>query len=161
MTKESITEEMQVHQEWYKEANSMTLEQLPEFLRKLTEDYRHDYETICHAYAAGAIATMWAMNKTPTGGITGFQASCIMWELIKGWMGYKGAMKLVKYDEMLSPQYDYKFSKTISRDTFQWLQEEAKKNLEKADKFTHPDVIKHWQNIVDGIVPFGFTIAND
>src|SRR5690349_20327046 len=73
--KTPITEESGEHKQWYVDAHApeMTLETLPEFLRHLTEDYHHDYGTICHALAAGAIATAYAMDRSPQGGITGFQ----------------------------------------------------------------------------------------
>lgn len=66
--KKSITEQDKIHEEWYKEASEMTLENLPEFLRKLTEDYSHDYGTICHAISAAAAAAAWAVEKSPCGG---------------------------------------------------------------------------------------------
>ena len=47
-----ITEEDGTHKAWMSRAKDMTLADLPEFLRELTEDYQHDYGTICHAIAA-------------------------------------------------------------------------------------------------------------
>ena len=47
--KQQITEEQNVHKEWYEQSKTQTLETLPEFLRHLTEDFSHDYGTICHA----------------------------------------------------------------------------------------------------------------
>ena len=156
-----ITESDNVHEEFYKEATSkeMSLEKLPAFLKKLTKEYRHDYGTICHALTAGAIATMWAMNRTPQGGITGFQASCIMWEFIKQWMGYKTPMRLIKYEEMLYPQYAHKFNNTISTETWKFLQDEANKKL--AEKGAVETVRIHWQSIADGIVPFGYIVKEE
>jgi hypothetical protein len=229
MNKTTITEKMNIHKDCYKEASEITMEKLPEFLRKLTEDYSHDYGTICHALAAGAIATAWAMNKTPTGGITGFQAGAVMWEFIRNWnySSNKTGLKIVDYDNMLYPQYNYKFNKTISSDTWKSLQKEAAEQIQKADtdyekylsncvKYEqdlagfiqrHPDyqdnpkqyekicygtsteweeqyakekagfefapkkpfcilnsespVYKHWESIVDGIIPFGYSVKED
>ena len=56
--KQQITEEMKIHDGWYKEAKKQTVETLPEFVRHLTEDYSHDYGTICYAVEAGAIGAM-------------------------------------------------------------------------------------------------------
>jgi hypothetical protein len=98
--KTNITEDMHIHEQWYEEAKKQTLTTLPEFCRSLSEDYHHDYGTICHAITAAGIATMWAMNHTEQGGITGFQASCIMWEFIKNWMGKEGhSLRLLDYSE--------------------------------------------------------------
>jgi len=132
----NITEEMGVHKKWYEEARKMTPEKLPEFIRKLTEDYNHDYGTICHAASASAVAAAWAIDKSKQGGITGYQAGAIMWGFITNWMSeYKDKpIKLVDYSNMLYPQYDDKFNKTISKDTFEWLQKEAQKNIDEADE---------------------------
>ena len=59
---------------------------------------------------------------------------------------------------MLFPQYQYKYEKTITPEVWKSLQKEAKKNLDNDLAGTSPDVIKHWQNIVDGKVPFGYMI---
>lgn len=65
MEKQIITEGMQIQDEWFKEANSsMTLEKFLEFFRYLSEDYVHDYGTVCHAMAAVGLAAMWAFNNS-------------------------------------------------------------------------------------------------
>lgn len=153
------TEEYKISKEWHERAKNITLETLSEFLKELCE-YPHNYNTIVSAIGAGAVATCWAMNGTENGGITGFQASCVMWDFIANWMQYKIPMTLVKYEDMLYPQYDYKFSKTINKDTFAWLQEQAEKNL-KESKFASPYVIAHWKSITDGEVPFGYKLRDE
>lgn len=149
---------------WYQQAKQMTLDKLPEFLKHLSEDYIHDYGTICHSYAAGAIATIWALDHSPQGGITGFQAGCIMWEFIKHW-NYeynKTGLGLTDYDNLLYPQYEDKFEKTIPQWIWDALQKEAKNKLDEVkDGLVHPDVKKHWENIVAGKIPFGFIISED
>ena len=155
---QNITEEMKVHEEWYKEAHAdgMSLAKLPAFLKKLTEDYNHDYGTICHALTAGAIATMWAMNRTKQGGITGFQSGCIMWEFMKQWNHIEAPARLVEYKNMLYPQYEDKFQKVISQSTWNFLKTEAQKNLD--EKSGSDNCRRHWQSIVDGVIPFGYSI---
>lgn len=157
-----ITEEsIDVLNQWKEDARKMTMEELPEFLRKLTQDYSHDYGTICHALAAGAVATAHAMNQTPQGGITGFQAGAIMWEFIKGWDTSKALvpLRLLDYSAMLFPQNMKNFT-TISGDSFKWLQEKAQANIEMNDKGEEvaPSVRAHWGSIVAGDVPFGFKL---
>ena len=61
---------------------------------------------------------------------------------------------------MLYPQYEYKYEKTIDKITWENLQKAAKKNLEESPD-AHPDVIKHWQSIVDGNIPFGYKIKKE
>ena len=121
-----ITEWENVQQEWYAAARAMTVAKLPEFVRHLTEDYDHDYGTLCHAVAAAALAAAHAVNHSPTGGITGFQAEGVMWQFVVKWLYLGGEpLRLVHYREMLYPQYDTKFAKTITSETWRWLQAEA------------------------------------
>lgn len=162
MEKLKIKEEDKMQDFWYKDAEKMTLDNLPEFLRHLTEDYEHDYGTICHAMTAGSIATMWAINSSPQGGITGFQAGAIMWQFIKHWnrSSNRSGMRLVDYDDMLYPQYEDKFEKTISHHTWETLQKEALELYNTKDSAS-PNVRAHWKSIVEGHVPFGYTIKTD
>lgn len=133
MKKQAITEEYGLQKQWYEQAVNMTLDKLPGFLNHLLNDYQHDYGTICHAIAAGAIATIHAMDRHPQGRITGFQASCIMWEIIRqlNYSNNKCGMRLIDYDEMLYPQCQDKFEKTISKETWDTIREEAKKLMKK------------------------------
>jgi hypothetical protein len=41
------------------------------------------------------------------------------------------------------------------------LQEMAKKKLEEKEEHVPPRVINHWQSIVDGIVPFGYSVKEE
>lgn len=161
-SKIKITEEENIHNEWYLQAKDQTLESLQVFINHIINDYEHDYGTICHAMSACSIATMWAINKTDQGGITGFQAGAIMWEFIKHWnyTDNKTGMKMVNYDDMLYPQYDYKFQKTITESIWKSIQDVANNRL-KENKTAHPKVIAHWKSIVNGKIPFGYKIVKD
>jgi len=162
MSKKIITEEMKLQDEWYKEAKDQTLETLPEFINKLINNYSHDYGTICHAITASAIGTAWAIDKSDEGGITGFQASAIMWEFIKHWMyqDNKLGLRLINYDDILFPQYKDRFKNTISSEHWERIRKEAKNELEKSEGKAHSDVIAHWQSIIDGKLPFDFMLKD-
>ena len=80
-----ITEEDNVHEEWYEAAENMTLAELPEFLRHITEDYEHSYVTSVHAIAAGIMAITWATINDEQGGISGLQAGTMLWKFITCW----------------------------------------------------------------------------
>lgn len=163
MEKQVIKEADKVQEEWYREAGKMTMDKLPEFLKHLMEDYVHDYGTICHAHAAGAIATMWAMNREPQGGITGFQAGAIMWEVVRNWSytDNKTGLKMVNFDNMLFPQYEESFEKKISMEVWENLKKEAalkiQENLKDSLKAS-PKVVAHWESIVAGEIPFGYKV---
>lgn len=146
---------------WFDEAtNISTMSELENFITKLNNRYIHDYGTIVHAMTAGCIATLYMMDRQDQGGITGFQASCIMWGFIKRWMSYDGPMVLRRYRYMLYPQYEKNFEKTISRNVWEWLQKEASNEILKVNEMD-PQVRQHIQSIVDGVVPFGYTIVED
>lgn len=133
-----------------------------EFMRHLIYDYVHDYGTACHAIVAMAIAA--ASYGAHREGITGFQAYFVMWGFIREWWykDNKSGLKILDYDRMLYPQYEYKFEKTIDREIFEKLQEQAKEKLENEDlNHVHPNVIAHWKSIVDGIVPFGYVLEKE
>lgn len=84
-----------------------------------------------------------------------------MFDFIRDWnfSNNKCGLKIIDYDDMLYPQYYDKFKKTISRETFEELQKEAEENL-KNTEYAHPNVVAHWQSIVDGKVPFGYKIKD-
>lgn len=158
-----IDESMHLEEEWYKEARKQTKETLPEFIRHVMNDYHHDYGTVCKAIAACAVAASYAANEEPQGGIIGFQASAVMWEYILAWMSKRDSvgMKLIDYSDMLFPQYEHKFQKTISRSMWNRIQERAKELLNDETRTAHPDVIKHWRSLSVGMVPFGYTVKED
>lgn len=161
-TKITVTEEMHPEKEWFEEAYHIKAENLPAFYKKMVHGYNHDYGTACHAVAACALAAAWAACGEDETGLTGFQAGFVMWDFIKNWIktGNKCGLKLVDYDDMLFPQYKEKMDKTIRQSNWDYIQSEAKKNLENSHD-AHPEVIKHWQSIVAGNVPFGYRVIND
>lgn len=129
-----------------------------EFINRLSTEYEHDYGTVVHAMTAVAIQALKKFDDTPQGGITGFQANAIMWTFIRNWMYHEGPMKLVHYERMLYPQYEGEFAKEIDKDTWKCLQDSARKKLAESGH-VHPDVCAHWVSIVDGHIPFGYTLA--
>ncbi len=141
--------------------NIKTFEELTAFLKNVEENYGYGYGEAPRAMAQAALAVAWYLSSKF--GITGFQAGFVMWDFITGWnrTGNECGLKLVDYDEMLYPQYDYKFEKTISSYAWNNLQKVAKKRLDEADNYVHPRVLEHWQSIADGKVPFGYVVCDD
>lgn len=163
MDKIPITEKMHLEKEWFADAKKQTIETLPNFMNHVLNDYCHDYGTICHAITACSIAAAWAVDNSEHGGITGFQASCVMWEFVRQWSypNNKCGLKIIDFDNMLYPQYEVEFiEQEIPKEVWKSLQEQAKELLET--KTVASDwVIRHWQGITKGIVPFGYTVKND
>lgn len=159
---DSVHNEIKLKNEWQDEARDQTLETLPAFLKKLG-DFDHEYGTIPRAMAAGAIGAAWAISRAPGagGGITGFQAGCVMWDFIDGWgSAERGPRRLVSYDNMLYPQYVGKFEKTISKNVWEYLTKQAEVNLLERVNASH-EVKDHWKSIVEGNVPFGYKVSED
>jgi hypothetical protein len=153
-------EELKVlRQSWYDEARKQTNETIPSFLQKLFE-YNHDYNTICYACGAAAVAAATAIDNHS---ITGFQANAIMWEFVTEWLQEQDKpMRLVKFENMLYPQYKSDFDKTILQETADWLISKAKEKLELyTDLAAHPDVLAHWKSLAKGELPFGYRIVKE
>ena len=158
ITLDEETDEFKViNKQWKEEAGEQTLETIGAFLTHLMDDYVHDYGTVVHAITAGAIGAAKAMDHhEEQGGITGFQASFVMWGFVQQWLLKEGPMRMIDYNEMLSPQYEDKFQKTISANTWKWLQNTAKERLSEPGGVD--PVREHWASIVAGVVPFGYTV---
>lgn len=108
------------------------------------------------------MAAMFAFNNSDgaRGGITGFQAGCVMWNVIRH-MNYesnKCGLRLQNMDDLLYPQYEYKFT-AISEETWDSVKREAQNCLLER-KYAHPAIVAHWESIVDGNIPFGLRIED-
>ena len=159
-----FTEESGVHKEWYKKAREVkNTDDLVAFIKSLMDGNQHDYGTICHAVASSALAAAVCVNRDEEqGGITDFQANAVMWEFIRAWLREDGPMRLVQYEKMLYPRYGGEFEKTMRRSTWEFLQNKAKEMLSEHHEGVHPEVLTaHWQSIIDGKIPFGYTISDD
>ena len=165
-------------------------DKLVEFLKDVRDNYNYDYGVAPRAIAQATVATAWYFAYVF--GITGFQAGFVMWDFIRDWQ-YRDnecGLKIVDYDLMLYPQYEYKFTeKTISEWQWEALQEKAKKELDRINEtvdsynksqaegmedfinkegrdwvdtdFCNVRVLNHWKSIVNGIVPFGYRVEKD
>ena len=164
MVKRNITEKDNLQDEWYDRARKIeTPEELTAFMLELLGEngkYAHDYGTVVHAVAASSIAAAWVANRMPQGGMTGFQAGCVFWEFAKHWHGVKGAARLMQYEDMLYPQYGDRFDNMIDASTWTDLQSKAKKMLDESPT-SAPQVREHWQSIINGVVPFGYTVRKE
>lgn len=134
-----------------------TIEELKNLIEEVETKFNYDYGVAPRCI--GAVSAVVAKYLSATMGITGFQAGFAMWDFIMSYTktGNKCGMRLVDYDDMLYPQYDEKFEKTIAKTTWEKIQSEAEKRLEDSPNAS-PNVIAHWKSIVDGVVPFGYIV---
>ena len=149
---------------WYAEARGrdMTLAALPAFLSKLAEQ-DHSYSSICYATAAAALAAATAIDHSPRGGLTGFQAGAIMWEFTTAWLSIQGPSRMLRYEHMLYPQHEHDFARSIPRSTWDWIRGRARDLLEQREDQSHTagSVLAHWRSIVEGVVPFGYSVSEE
>ena len=166
----TATTEQEFKEQAYEIAKSVnTTDELAEFINFISNTPL-DYETVVYAQCAAMLAAQHVMNEGEQGGITGFQAGFIGWEMVKQFMSVGDCgLTLIDWENMLFPQYKERFEKTISREIFKGLQKKARKSLAEADKqertygysTIHPEVRKHMESIVNGVVPFGYVIKED
>ena len=138
--------------------NIKTFDDLISFLQNVKENCNTGYGEAPRAIAQAALATAWYLSSEF--GITGFQAGCVMWDFLRDWSfsGNKCGLKIVDYDDMLYPQYEYHFTdRILSEEIFELMQKEAKMLLADSEYATE-NVKAHWQSIVDGNVPFGYVL---
>lgn len=151
-----------VIEEWRTGAQGCTLETLPEFLRHLLEDYRHDYRTVAFAVGAGAVATAFAMSEELPAKLTGPQAGGAMWAFVRAWMyeGQETPLRITDYSKLLYPQMEADFTR-IPTYAWEWLQQAAAEAVEGASEDIHPSVKGHWLKILNNVVPFGLKVESE
>ena len=156
----AIREEDKLDEAWFAKAKEVrTPEQLVAFMRQVMDGYIHDYGTVCKAIAACALAASWCANRMEggAGGITGFQSGAVFWEYARRWQGIDGPARLMRYSEMLFPQHEVDFARTITPLTADWLRAEAGKLLAEGGP-SHPEVVAHWKKIAEGNLPWSFEV---
>jgi len=157
--------ELELTEKWRAKAKTIkSLDEFCAFWRELMDETEHDYGTICRAIGALAGAAATAANNHAQGGMTGFQAGCVFWEFYRIWNpgldGPDDPVRLTNYADLLYPQYEHKF-RNISKETWEWLQERVKHEVNAASDAVHPNVLDHWASILAGQVPFGLTVETE
>lgn len=137
-----------------------TFDDLVEYLKDIKDNYGCGYGGAPKAIAQASVAV--ADYLSSEFGITGFQASFAMWDFIRDYVytGNKCGLRIINYDDMLYPQYGFKFQKTITSETFNALQRQARKNLKEYQSAAER-VALHWQKVANGEAPFGYRISDD
>jgi hypothetical protein len=118
---------------------------------------KHDYGTSVYVMSMAAVAAKhYAAHIL---GVSGFQASCADLDFIRRTRRMECPFSIIKADDELWPQYDIAKQVAETRQKWEdWVTEEARKKIEKADKGSegdypagpckvHPDVRKHWEKL--------------
>lgn len=159
----------EIKKTWFKECRTQTIETLPAFMESVLNNDavnwdRTDpdicYDMSVHAVAACALAAAWAANERAK--LSGFQASCVMWDFIRQWFfrDNRCGLRILDFDNMLYPQYEDRFDKTITQDTFDAIRKRANElwHIHHGSNTVSYNVLRHWDSISAGIVPFGYRI---
>jgi hypothetical protein len=156
-------EELEFRKKYEGREKVKTIKEFAELLEEAEKD-ANDYGSIVACCSLMMNAAFSLVNSGPSGGITGFQAGCLMWEMVQryGMFGDKPILRITNYKDLLYPQYADKFG-TISRDSWESVQTHAKAEYErlKDDQFCSPRVLAHMRAVADGEVPFGLRVVED
>jgi len=119
--------------------------ELGDYIRGLVTG-AHTYGTCVYAASLSATATFNYVCGTL--GMTGFQASCADFDVIRRTRGIKGPFILLKGEDALYPQFNLQQRLREAILGWQpWLGEQAEKLL--AEKtHAHPEVEAHWRQLV-------------
>ncbi len=129
----------------------------------LLNNYEHSMETIVHVVAVAAVAAATVVANGEQGKKLGMDQSVMAhnlatWKFIEEFGGFDdGPKRLLQYGQMLYPQTEKKFEKTIDKPTMAWLERKAKEILESGHELA-PKVRLHLECVSVGIPPFGHVI---
>lgn len=150
--------EVEGRQKWLDAANEV--ENTEQFLALYNHVISKDLDYDSAVW--GATAVMWAALQifNQNYGISGHQAGAIAWCLMEPLMGVKSPARVLEFALMLNPQTEYKFN-TITPEVWEYLQNNAKELLSLNQGKLAPAQEEHLIDIVNGKVPFGYTIKAD
>lgn len=149
---------------WFKKAkhNIRTPNDLRDFANELFghvlgmkgEDY-YNYSGL----AASALSLASANLCACVFSMSAFQMGCVMWDFIDNTIleEHDVGMRLVNYNDMLYPQYRYRFDRKIDKETWESLRGKAAELLSKKTPMDS-GVKRHIKSIADGKVPFGYKV---
>jgi hypothetical protein len=122
-----------------------TVEELNAYIKGLVEQ-QHDYGTCVYAMSMSAVATFnYVARKLQ---VTGFQASCADLDILHRTRNWKWGT-LLNYEELLYPQYQYKFKnfEQLLEENKVELAKRAKDLMQKDKDLVHKSVWSHWERL--------------
>lgn len=154
---------------WLKRAKEVSIEEIPNFINELINSVDWEinddgYANIIKVMYISMMATFYGVNNSENGNITGSQVQTLAWKLFMKLMGIEEGtpLKMINYEGMLNPYNGSYFDKIIDKEFFEWLQNKARELLKDNNcSPTDSDIIVHLLKIVDGEVPFGYTLKEE
>ena len=156
---ESSKEFKELKKQWLEEVKTINSKnKLDRFVKKVMTGYEHDYGTYVHAVSVCAKAFIRFYGSE----MTGFQASFLMWDIIRNTFGKhdKFGLQLIEYESILFPQLLHRFKVVFDDDTHKKIIETAKQYLAE-HKDANEEVRKHWEKLATGWLPNCVSLKND
>lgn len=129
------------------------------FAHHVLFDYAHDYGTICHAAIALLGSALHAVDASPTGGLTGFQASTICLRFLRNEIYGSSRLGVMvrNLDDVLYPQYEDKFTGLDCKPEYaKRISALAAENLKETNGGKRPvkdEVKAWWERLAKGDFP--------
>lgn len=133
---------------------------LMNFLQNVQEQHMTDYDEKFVSISQAMLATGYYLASLS--GTDEYQDYQIMWEIVRDITFYNNicGLQILNFDDMLNPKAGVMFEKTIPSEVFELLQKTAQNLLDNTSE-PDPDDVEHWKSIVDGKVPFGYTVKEN
>lgn len=146
-------------EEWYAAAEQQTAESIGGFIRALASTKCEEKNGNIEMALASMVAALNVLEKEYGYKFSQVQKECMAIEIQRalGLLQSKAGVHVLDYDDMLDWRLQIFFANLIGESAWETLQKEAARRLEKWPEADEKDRV-HWQSIVDGKVPFGYTV---
>lgn len=150
---------------WAEKAYQTDLEQIPEFVRGIVDNYKHTGISKVNVVNIAMTCMLKQFFDNKLFEMTEPEVDTAKWTLIKMLfpaMG-DGPISLIKWNNLLSRTAEPYF-KSISQGTFDDIRSTASLlyNKYKDEPGTYsPEDLAHWKSLIDGNVPFGYRIIEE
>lgn len=138
-----------------------TVGQLAALLNELIRK-EHNVMTKLIGTTAMMHATFRVLNKK-LGGFDQIQKQQIGYDMIGLFLEIRGPIRLLAFEDMLSVGKEEEFAPTMPKTVWKFIQTRANELLkidnESEDKNAGPELKAHWESIVAGKVPYGYTVG--
>jgi hypothetical protein len=144
------------YDEWYDSANNQTLDSLRHFVRHVSMDYEHTYDSFVNACSAAALATISIINHIRHGHVVSLtygDAGDALWLVISRMVDRpKLGFHLPEPHSPLNPR----FTPVLSEETWKRIQTVAKTWLE--DGYVPAEYVECVKLIAAGGIPTGWSV---
>ena len=144
--------------ELWEDRAKLSTETFEEFFSYL-QSFKHDYGTTVWAASMVMRKAFYLWNRSEEGGITGFQASCLAWDMMD-FFGMKDpvGMRLMGYSELCFPEREGHFCE-IPYEIWEMVRKFADEQIKDHGDSMLASHRSHMIDVRDGKVPFGLRVG--